>query len=129
MINDQIIYISWVHQLLDMVDQFIQMAFLDRVEKGNLLILDQEGIICCSFVGGIAVKIPDIPVNGSHPENFIFNFRGIHVLSLLHIRYQDLRPASGQKKIGATVTAIAILTVQTDPNCNKPRAVFTLLPA
>jgi hypothetical protein len=61
------------------------MAFLDRVEQGDFLILDQEGIIGCSFVGRVAVKIPDIPVDGSHPVNIVFDLEGFHILSLLRI--------------------------------------------
>jgi hypothetical protein len=51
MVDDQIVDLSRVHELLYMVHQFIHMAFLDRIEQRNLLILDQEGIVGCSFVG------------------------------------------------------------------------------
>jgi hypothetical protein len=85
MIDNQVVDVSGIDQLLDMVHKFIEMAFFDRIEQGYFFVFDQEGIIGCSFVRGITMEVADIPVNGPHPEDFIFNFRGIHVFSLCNI--------------------------------------------
>jgi len=85
MVDDQVIDVSGVHQLLDMVHQFTHVGFLDRIEESDFFVLDQEGIIGCSFIRGVAMEIPDIPVNGTYPEDVLFNFRGVHIFSLCNI--------------------------------------------
>ena len=82
MVDDQVINVSGINQLLDMMQQVIDVVFFDRIEQGNFLVLYQEGIIGCSFISGVAMKIPDIPVNSPYPEYVIFNFCGIHHFSL-----------------------------------------------
>ena len=69
MVDDQVIDVSRVHQLLDMMDQFIEVTFFHRIEKGNFLILYQKGIVGCTLVSGVAVEVPDVPVDCSYPES------------------------------------------------------------
>jgi len=67
MVRDDIIDILRVNDLSDMAQHLREEEGLHSIYEGDLFINDEIGVIGSASVGGIPVKTPDVPVDGTNP--------------------------------------------------------------
>src|SRR6056297_944578 len=74
MVADDIVNAAGIHDLRDIVKQLVGELLFYRVHQRDFIVHDQKGIVGGTAVGGIAVKIPDIPVHRAHIVNAFRHF-------------------------------------------------------
>jgi len=77
-VDHQVVDLLGVDDGADPAQQFIEVRMLDRIEQGDLFIDDQVGVVGGAPVGGISVKIPDVPIDRSDPVDSFGQFGCAH---------------------------------------------------
>ena len=68
-----------IDQLADPGNQFVSEILFHRIDEGNFFIHDDIGIVGRPLIGGIAMKVSDIPINDRQTVNPPCNLNGLHL--------------------------------------------------
>jgi len=74
MIRHHVVDIGKGHELFYPRFELAVEGGFDRVYQGHLFIDDEVGVICSAHVRGVAVEVPDIPVDGAYPVDAFSQF-------------------------------------------------------
>jgi len=74
MIGHNIFYFGWIDDGFDPGKHFIHKRLFNGVDQGNLIRHHQISIVCAAARRGVAVKIPDGPIDRPNPVNMICHF-------------------------------------------------------
>ena len=77
-VTDHVIDFFRIYDGADIGQELISERLFDRVNEGYFFIQNQIGVVGGALIGGIAMKIPDIPIGYAHSKNSIRYFDGFH---------------------------------------------------
>jgi hypothetical protein len=70
-VGHDIIYVAGIHDGRNPGQEFLPEGCADRIHQGDFIGHNQIGVVGAPVLGGIPVKIADIPVNRPHPVNVV----------------------------------------------------------
>ena len=77
-VADHVIDFLGIDNLGDVANQLVGERGLHRVDQGHFLVNDQKRIVAGAPIRGVAVKIPDVPVDDADIIDAVCNFRRFH---------------------------------------------------
>ena len=77
-VHDDVVDLLETCQFLNVPDQVVLKRLLDGIHQGDLLVHDEKGVVGGALWSGIPMKVPDIPVHGTHPVDIFLDFNWLH---------------------------------------------------
>ncbi len=78
MVDHQVIDLFGIDDVVDAVHQLAFIRLFDGVNQGDLLVNDEKGVVGGAAIGGITVKITDVPVDSAHPVDIVGELYRFH---------------------------------------------------
>ncbi len=80
-IQDQIVKLPRGEDLPYSGEKFPRHCALDGVHKGRFLIHNEKSVVGAPPLGGVTVKISQVPVYGPDPVDVFFYLESVHAIS------------------------------------------------